>query len=180
MVTQIHGRSQVPCVKWHRTMHTVSPLNPQTPDCGLKTAQVFIKKKNSRASDRCSSDWGWSSVHCTWKRKPRWWPKLEPRASCGRVCLGSHALSPKGRRAWMRDGCRERLRNVPEPVPAPRDVAYTRTASHQPALYVRHSGGEQKDSGVKVSSSREACDGTQEENQVASTFTEDRTTLDSR
>lgn len=148
--------AQVPCVKWHRTMHAVSPLNPQTPNCRPKMTQVFIKKNNPRMSDRCSSDWDWSRVHCNWKRKPRCWQKLEPRVPCGRVCLGPHTLRLKGSKAGMRDGCSEHLRNVLEPVTAPGDVACTRTASRQSALYVRHSGGEQKDGGVKVSSPSEA------------------------
>lgn len=36
--------TQLPYVKWHSSMHTIGPLHPQTPNCGWKTAQVFIEK----------------------------------------------------------------------------------------------------------------------------------------
>lgn len=39
---------QIPCAKWHRSMHTVSPSHPQTPDCRSKTVLVFIEKKKPR------------------------------------------------------------------------------------------------------------------------------------
>lgn len=35
--------AQVTCVKWHRSLHTVSLPHPQTPNHRSKTLQVFIE-----------------------------------------------------------------------------------------------------------------------------------------
>lgn len=52
-------------MKWHRSMHTIVPLHPQTPSFRSKTEQEFIEKKNPHISEPMQFKPSLFKCHCT-------------------------------------------------------------------------------------------------------------------